>query len=344
MKFTPKYTITNKILSNLRNINKLIGELNGKKFSQPILYKLETEARNISTHASTSIEGNRSNLTEVRIFLKTRPKNIKDTQREILNYNNALEFLNKKILEKHTHLDNRLIIKTHRIVTDKLIPPSNVGKYRKDSVVVSNPLTREVVYLPPDVKDVKSLMDDLVSFVNTNQDDMDPLILSGIFHKQFVIIHPFMDGNGRTCRLLTNVLLAKLGVDTFNLFSFENFYNKNVSKYFELVGLYCDYYDLKNEIDFTNWLEYFTFGILDEILRIKKELENTKLSPKDTLLKDQDNLLEYIHINGYITDKKYAEITERAKATRVIDFNNLISSGHIKREGKGRNTYYILKD
>ena len=86
-------------------------------------------------------------------------------------------------------------------------------------------------------------MDDLFRFVKTNQ-STDPLILAGIFHKQFVIIHPFMDGNGRTVRLMTKVILARMGLDTFSLFSFENYYNKNVTRYFQTVGEYGNYYDL----------------------------------------------------------------------------------------------------
>lgn len=343
MNFTPKYTITNKLLKNIKDINRLIVELNGKRFADPILYDLELEAKNISTQASTSIEGNRLNLTEVRKLLKSTPKNIKDTQREVINYNNALTYLDRKILDVDILLNDQLVLKTHKLVTDKLISDSNSGKYRKESVVVINPLTSEIVYLPPDTKDVEFLMNSLILFVRNYEGEIDPLILAGIFHKQFVIIHPFLDGNGRTCRLVTKVLLAKLGISTFNLFSFENFYNKNVSRYFEKVGVFGDYYDLKENIDFTDWLEYFTEGILDEINRVRVLLESNEVSPENSIIKDQDNLIKYIQMNGYITDKKYSEITDRAKATRVIDFNKLIDINMIERKGKGRSTYYVLK-
>ena len=111
------------------------------------------------------------------------------------------------------------------------------------------------------------------------------MILAGIFHKEFVIIHPFVDGNGRTARLATKVLLAKMGLNTFNLFSFENYYNQNVTKYFQEVGLAGNYYDIKDQVDFTPWLEYFTDGIIDELLRVEKELEKETISP-DTALRE----------------------------------------------------------
>ncbi len=342
MNFLPKYTISNQLLKNIKEINKVVVELNNKRFPNPILYKLNSQANILSTYASTSIEGNNLRLTEVKKLLKSNPKNIKDTEREVLNYNEALEFLNSGIKDKSIRLNNSLIQKTHRLVTKNLLLGGNCGKYREDSVVVHNPLTREIIYLPPDYKDVKKLMSTLLSYVKENEENIDPLILAGIFHKQFVLIHPFIDGNGRTCRLVTKVLLAELGIDTFELFSFETFYNKDVTKYFSLVGEQGSYYDLENKIDFTSWLEYFTEGILNEILRVREILEDKELTPEYTILKDHKRMLEYIKMNGFITDRKYAELTDRAKATRVMDFNKLRDLGLIERKGKGRSTYYTF--
>jgi len=339
MNFNPQYTITNKLLKNITDINKLVVDLNNKRFPKPILYQLDMEAKELSTYSSTSIEGNNLTITQIKNLLKKKPQNLKDTEQEIVNYNEALEYLNKGIKDKNLTLDSKLILKTHKLVTQNLLDSSKCGKYRYNIVVVNNPLTREIVYIPPDYKYVKPLITSLINFTNNNKDEIDPLILAGIFHKQFVLIHPFSDGNGRTCRLVTKVLLAELGLDTFELFSFENFYNQDVTKYFGLVGEVGDYTDIK-DIDFTRWLEYFTEGILQEILRVKDLLENKELTPEYQILKDQGKILEYIRMNGYITDRKYAELTSRAKATRVIDFNKLMDLGLIDRKGKGRSTYY----
>ena len=344
MDFIPQYTITNKILKNIKDINKLVVELNNKRFPQPILYQLNLEAGYVSTHSSTSIEGNKLGLTDIKRILKNNPKNLETSEKEVINYNNALGFLNRGIKDKKIVFNNNLILKTHKLVTKNILTGNDCGKYRNASVIVNNPLVHEIAYLPPDYKNVVPLMKQLILFIKRNKDEIDPLILAGIFHKQFVIIHPFIDGNGRTCRLVTKVLLAELGLDTFELFSFENFYNQNVTRYFNTVGEYGDYYDLKDQVDFTIWLEYFTDGILDEILRVKALLENKELTPEHTILKDQSKMIEYIRINGFITDKRYAGITERAKATRVIDFNKLIDLGLIERRGKGRSTYYIFKE
>ena len=185
-------------------------------------------------------------------------------------------------------------------------------------------------------------MNDLAAFINQNQNKVDPLILAGIFHKQMVIIHPFMDGNGRTTRLVTKCLLAKMGLNTFNLFSFENYYNQNVTNYFQVVGEFGDYNDLKDSADFTAWLEYFSSGIIDELLRVEKLLPKVATSPETRLERHHNSIIDYINNNGFITDKDYARLTKRAKATRTLDFQRLIEQGIIVRKGKGRSTYYIL--
>ncbi|MBI2075000.1 MAG: Fic family protein [Candidatus Levybacteria bacterium] len=183
-----------------------------------------------------------------------------------------------------------------------------------------------------------------MEFVNSNRETIDPLILAGIFHKQMVIIHPFMDGNGRAIRLATKVLLAKMGLNTFNLFGFENYYNKNVTKYFQTVGEFGNYYDLVNKIDFIFWLEYFTEGIIDELLSVQKSLPEVGISPKTKLEHYHLKILEFIKEKGFIVDRNYGKLVDRAKATRALDFKKLIDLGLISRKGKGKATYYILKE
>jgi len=151
-----------------------------------------------------------------------------------------------------------------------------------------------------------------------------------------------MDGNGRTARLVTKALLTDMSLDTFNLFSFENYYNKNVTNYFTYVGVQGNYYDIYKTIDFTSWLEYFTQGLIDEFLRVQKELALKTISPKTILQPYHEKILGFIKEKGYVTDRDYAKITDRAKATRTLDFARLIELNLIKRYGMGRGTYYKL--
>ncbi|MFQ5456713.1 MAG: Fic family protein [Nitrospirota bacterium] len=341
--FNPKYTITQKLLSNIKRIATLIYELNNQRFPKVVLLEMEKSARAVSSFSSTSIEGNPLPLTEVKKILKSRPENLRDSEKEIINYNNALEELDSLLASNKADFNLKLILDIQKTIIKGLIAKHNCGKLRQEPVLVNEPRIRKTIFLPPDHQDVKPLLTQLIQYINKNQKSVDPLILAGIFHKQFVIIHPFIDGNGRTVRVATKLLLARMGLNTFNLFSFENYYNNNITKYFNKVGVLGNYYDIKDKIDFTEWLEYFTDGIIDELLRINKELNTAAISPDTTLKPYHQKILDYIKDNGFITDKDYSRLTNRAKATRSLDFKKLMEMELIERLGKGKGTYYKAK-
>jgi Fic family protein len=341
--FKPKYSITHKLLANIKRITEIVSDLNSRSFSNIVLVELENKAREVSAFSSTSIEGNPLPLTDVKRILKNKPEYIRDSEKEILNYNKAIIELNDLIKAKKVIFNLALILKIQKNITSDLIQKNNCGQLRQEPVFVNNPKTGQTVYWPPEQKEVNKLLQDLISYSNDSQNKVDPLILAGIFHKQFVVIHPFIDGNGRTARLATKVLLAKMGLNTFNLFSFENYYNQNVSRYFKEVGLQGNYYDIKNELDFTAWLEYFTDGIIDELLRVRKDMDISSSSPQTELKSHHQKILKYIKDNGFITDKDYAQLTKRAKPTRNLDFRKLIALDLIVKYGQGRATHYKFK-
>ncbi len=343
MEFKPKYSISDLLLANIKRIAEIIVDLNTRRFPGVVLTELEQRAKELSTYSSTSIEGNPLPLTDVKRILKTRPIHIRDSEREVLNYNKAIIELNTAIKDENREFDLPFILDIQKAVVDGLIEEHRLGRLREEPVFVNDPKTRQSVYLPPDHGDVPGLLDDLLGYVACSERAVDPLIVAGIFHKQFVIIHPFVDGNGRTARLATKSLLAKMGVDTFNLFSFENYYNRNVTRYFQEVGEFGNYYDIRDDIDFTSWLEYFTAGIIDELLRVKKELERESGFPEEGLLEHHRKLLAFVKKHGSIADSEYAKLTDRAKSTRSLDIRKLVDIGVIEPFGRGKATRYRLK-
>lgn len=341
--FSPKYTITESMLRLIRRIDGLLAELQHAVLPGAIRSSLEWEARALSSFASTSIEGNPLPLTAVKRILKNRPENIRSTEREILNYNAALEFIEKLSAKKQTPLNHSLVCTIQEKVVAGLLPTSQCGSYRQDPVFVNDPRTRKTIYWPPDGKNVHPLMTDLLEFMEKKQETVDPLLLAGIIHRQFVIIHPFIDGNGRTARLLVTFVLSQFGLPLSKLFSFERYYNSNVTRYFEKVGLRGNYYDLLKNIDFMEWLEYFLEGILDELLRVQKRVEQYRL-PHFRLERHHERILRYIQEHGSIRDLEYSRLTKRAKSSRILDFQKLLKLGLVERKGKGRATYYLLKE
>ncbi|MDP2630350.1 MAG: Fic family protein, partial [Candidatus Uhrbacteria bacterium] len=125
--------------------------------------------------------------------------------------------LNESIQNKKISLNIDDLERIQKMVTGGLISEYRSGHIRQEPVFVNDPKMRKTIYWPPDHQDVIPLLKELSEFLEKNAKSVDPLILAGIFHRQFVIIHPFIDGNGRTARLATTVLLANMGLDTFNL-------------------------------------------------------------------------------------------------------------------------------
>ena len=344
MTFSPQFAISNHLLNNIKQVYSLVAKINTRQFPQVILFELEKAAQAVSSHASTSIEGNPLPLTEVKRILKSQPKSLKKSEQEVLNYNHAIEFLDRFVEKENHSFSLSLMLKVHRLVMTNLLPRHLVGKLRQQPVIVNNPQTGQVIFLPPDHAQVETQMLDLIKFINSNKNRLDPLILAGIFHKQFVIIHPFIDGNGRTARLLTKVLLAQMGLNTFKLFSFERYYNQNISLYFKMVGELGDYNEIAGQIEFTGWLEYFTAGLINELKRVESLLPATDISPALRLAPHHHKLLEHISQHGYINQETYSKITSRSRASRILDFKKLLEMNLIVRKGQGRATHYVMKE
>ena len=338
--FEPIYHISPQLLDSIKQITILVHELNKRRVPDVVYAELLSDARVTSTYASTSIEGNPLPLTEVKRLLKTQPNYARQSEQEIVNYNRTLRQLSDA---PENLLTIEQILAIHHGVTTGLLPEEHSGQWRLEPVVIHEPRSGNVIYLPPDHQDVPELMAELIHFIQAQINHVDPLILAGLFHKQFVIIHPFTDGNGRTTRLATKQLLSGLGINLFHLLSFEVYYNQNVTRYFQRVGVYGNYYDVVEGVDFTPWLEYFAEGILDELHRLDKQLTARQRRPDQGLKAHHQLILDLIDAQGYVTDRDYSEKTNRAKATRSLDFKRLLEMGILERKGQGRSTYYQRK-
>ncbi len=335
----PKYTIRNELLRTIREIGEVLGEIRSHPISESRFTSLVIEARALSTFASTSIEGNPLALTDVRRLLKSAPGRVRDTEREILNYNRALEWVQTQVLAGTFELSTETFETIQGMVVEDLMENSfDIGHIRQRPVVIRDPRRPDnIVFMPPDHKDVASLCDDLFSFLRTNLNDLDPVLLAGLFHKQAVIVHPFMDGNGRSTRLMASAILGMTGLEFWSLFSFEAYYNRRVTRYFQMVGEQGDYYEVRDQIDFTPWLEYFAEGILDELKRVQKSLpaKPIRLEPH------HEQILQFLDQQGTITQREYGAISNRSLAARKQDFAKLLELGLIRKEGGGRSVYYV---
>ena len=157
------------------------------------------------TYNSNSIEGNTLTLQETKMVIEDgftiKGKSLRE-HFEVVNHQEAIEFVES--LASNVYVLNKLdILSIHHLVLQK-IEKDFAGKYRTSGVRISG-----ANFVPPNALKVDEFVSELIDFANDSEVDI--LIRSAIFHHRFAWIHPFFDGNGRTARLLLNLILMKSG-------------------------------------------------------------------------------------------------------------------------------------
>jgi Fic family protein len=214
-----------------------------------------------STHFSTRIEGNRLTLVEAEQALmegRKFPGRERDT-REVQHYFQALEQIEKWVEEGRTVSEERIRQLHALIFSGKRARPT---PYRDGQNVIRNG-DGAIVYLPPEASDVPGLMKELADWISAAENEQPVPVVAGLAHYQFVTIHPFFDGNGRTARALATWILYRGGYDLGRFYALEEFYYLDLDGYYNALVTYPhhNYYEGRNTADITPWLVYFINGM-----------------------------------------------------------------------------------
>ena len=189
------------------------GFLKAASLSDEWIDSMRSRAFLLEAHHTTHIEGTRLTIAEAADLLAGEdvPGADPDDTRELFNYRDAFEFVSS-YLNDGGPITERLILEIHRHLVSGVRGGSAApGQYRRVQNYVVNSATGETIYTPPPARDVPVLMRELVSWLN-RPSDIHPVIASGIAQFQLVHIHPFLDGNGRTSRLLSTLCLYRGGI------------------------------------------------------------------------------------------------------------------------------------
>lgn len=263
IKFQPVYTLEPEIVKNLMRIEAAKERVGLLPLSHSVLASLRETARLYTTHFSTLIEGNQLSPEEVQAVLHLEghfPGRERD-EAEVKGYYAALAKVEHYAAQGQRFSENSIQV-LHALVMGEgrtLVKPS---PYRDGQNVIRDSRSGSIVYMPPVAKDVPSLMHQLVAWVNENSSLPCPLV-AAIAHYQFATIHPYYDGNGRTARLITTLILHLGGYDLKGLYSLEEYYAKNLLAYYQAisVGPSHNYYLGRAESAITGWIAYFIEGM-----------------------------------------------------------------------------------
>lgn len=275
-KYIPPFTITNEMLDLVSSIMKKIGKLENYNDlnKMPVLRR---NNRIKSIHSSLAIEANSLSLEQVKDVIEGKlvvgPKN------EIQEVKNAYDaYLKMNEVNPYSISDLK---KMHAIMTHLIIDGAGVFRRGNEGVFDEN---GNCIHVCPPPEQVNSLMKDLFDWMKNNKNEIHPLILSSIFHYEFVFIHPFTDGNGRCARLWQNVILSNWE-KVFEYVPIES----EIKKYQE------EYYSVINECnkigESTKFVE-FMLRMIDEVLNKLIDGVNNQINHTSLYVKKLLNVME----------------------------------------------------
>lgn len=275
--YNPRFTLTPAIARDLATIEGARTALDLLPLPLGVEKRLRREARVRVAHNSTWIENRTLSLDEARRVIEEKAdgdpfRSQGQAAVELRNYWMVLDVADRMA---HAPLSQVLIHALHNVIMQGTRPgrPKAAQAYRKRHLQVGR-----LEYLPPEPKDVPQLMAEFVEWMNNAEKELPGPVFAAIAAYQLVTIHPFEDGNGRTCRALATLLLKRSGYGMKGMTSVESFYAADLPRYYGSLqmGLHHNYYEAnkagsRSDPDLTTWLSYF----VELFARAASELRHT---------------------------------------------------------------------
>lgn len=371
--FSPIFSINNKILKNIAAIEAAKAIIDEAPLIPAYEKQFQQDAIVRTVHYGTRIEGNDLTFQEVAKLVEGQKITAGDRDiQEVINYRNVMSYLEElwslfdanMPLPEEKSIDpndkNRsffysetIIQKIHKLTTTKVIPESEVGKYRHQQVVLKNTKTGEIAHRPPPAIEVPYLVADFIDWINSpDSKEIHPAIRSAISQYILVAIHPFIEGNGRISRAFAILPLYTEGYDVRRLFSLEEYFDRNAEDYYNTIQ---SVHEKSSDIfkrDMTDWIEYFTKALSIELSRIKEKVQSLsrdlklkqKLGGKQIHLSErQIKLVEYMQQFGGLRMPDAQQLLPMVSDDTIWrDLKKLIGDGVVEKRGSTKGAYYCL--
>lgn len=351
--YSPKFSITNDILKSVGQIEASKEVVENAPLVPYYEKQFKSDALAKTVHHGTHIEGvGLENLSQVKKLLEGEEviAHERDIQ-EVINYRNVMKLLDD-LSGKRGGYDREMLLEIHKETVNKIVPDEKAGAYRKTQVIIKNEGTGEIILQPPPAIEVPFLIDDFLEWFNSAEArEVHPILRAGIAHYILVSIHPFVEGNGRTVRAFSNLILMREGYDIKRFFSLEERFDADPGTYYQALSEVDKQSNILIKRDLTKWLSYFCQAVAIELGKIKERVRrvsiDTKLKGKIgqqiALSERQMKMVEYLSElgSGAMNDikKVFPMISED---TVLRDLNTLIEKGIVKKEGKTKASRYII--
>ena len=342
--FAPRFTISHPITASLTAIERARGFLEAATLSEAWIERMSQRALLLEAHHTTHIEGTQLTLDEAaRLWAgEAVPGADRDDVRELLNYRDAFSLVSD-YLGIGEPITEGVIREIHkRLVKGVRGGTAKPGQYRAIQNYVANSRTREIIYTPPSPEQVAPLMRELVEWLR-GETEIHPVLVAGIAQFQLVHIHPFVDGNGRTSRLLSTLCLYRTGFDFKRLFTLSEVYDRDSGAFYAaLQGVRA------NDMDLTGWLEFFVTGLATQLSEVKARGE--LVIRRDVIVREhrlnarQGVAIEHLLASATLDLRTFQALcSSDARRTLQRDLSQLEAKGLVTREGETNNLTYRFR-
>jgi len=207
---------------------------------------------------------------------------------------------------------------------------------------VANSSTGEVIYTPPSAVEVPIMMSEMVKWLNSDL-DVHPVLVSGIAQFQLVHIHPFLDGNGRTSRLLSTLCLYKAGYDFKRLFTISEYYDRDRPTFYKSIQSVRE-----NGMDMTVWLDYFITGLETQMVEVKERGEQVirrdLLVQKHGLNERQGKAIEFLLAHDKLSIQDFEGLCPDVNRRSLQrDLKGMLDKELVTSEGATNQLIYMLR-
>lgn len=339
----PTFTITDAIAEALTQIERARGFLEAATLSDDWIRAMGEQALILEAHHTTHIEGTHLTLDQAERLLAGElvPEADPDDARELLNYRSAFDFVSQYV-QSGGPVTEGLIREIHkRLVEGVRGGKAAPGEYRKVQNYIVNATTGRTIYTPPPAHDVPIMMAEMIAWLN-EPGRVHPVLVGGAAQFQLVHIHPFLDGNGRTSRLLSAICLYRAGYDFKRLFTISEYYDRNREAFYGAIQSVRD-----RGMDMTGWLEYFVQGLSTQLTEVKRRgeqaIQRDALAQRFGLSKRQTNALDRVLTHGRLTIQEYEALCPGTnRRTLQRDLRELVEKEVLATKGATNRLSYHL--
>mgnify|MGYP000011631116 CR=1 FL=1 len=350
--YQPKYIITNKVLKNIGAIEASKEVIENAPLVPSYEKQFQSDAVIRTVYHGTHIEGNDLTLYQTKKILEGAEvyARARDIQ-EVVNYRNVVKLLDE-LAAKRGGYDISMLTDIHQVTVDRLIPIEKIGVLRKSEVVIKEEGSGKVIFNPPPHIEVPYLLEDFLAWLNEpSTKEINPILQAGIAHYVLVAIHPFVEGNGRTVRAFTTLILMREGYDIKKFFSLEEHFDEDPAAYYDALSEVDRQSPNIGTRDITPWLEYFTEVVAIELAKIKDKIRKLsvdtrlkiKFGEQVALNERQMRLIETVSDAGGAGMAELKRVLPMISEDTVLrELMDLIKKGILKKEGSTKGSRYVL--